>query len=143
MNDCFCGCTNLEYADLSNLNLKNNRCFMNFFKNDKKLKEVKFPAESFSNIYWYYRMFYGCVSLTSIDMSNIHNTNGQYFYEMFYGCTSLKSINLGGFNKAYNGYYNYDIFANVPNDAEITIHNNFYTGISKQLNNFSKKKIKY
>ena len=143
MNDCFCGCTNLEYADLSNLNLKSNRCFMNFFKDDKKLKEVKFPVESFSNIYWYYRMFYGCESLTSIDMSNIHNTNGEYFYEMFYGCTNLKSINLGGFNKAYNGYYNYDIFVNVPNDAEITIHNNFYTGISKQLNNFSKKKINY
>ena len=141
MNDCFCGCTNLEYADLSNLNLKNNRCFMNFFKNDKKLKEVKFPTESFSNIYWYYRMFYGCVSLTSIDMSNIHNTNGQYFYEMFYGCTSLKSINLGGFNKAYNGYYNYGIFANVPNDAEITIHKNFYNGISNQLINFSKKNV--
>ena len=88
-------------------------------------------------------MFYGCESLTSIDMSNIHNTNGEYFYEMFYGCTNLKSINLGGFNKAYNGYYNYDIFVNVPNDAEITIHNNFYTGISKQLNNFSKKKINY
>ena len=137
MNDCFCGCINLEYADLSNLYLKNNKCFMNFFKGDKKLKEVKFPSESFSNIYWYYRMFYGCESLTSIDMSNIHNTNGQYFYEMFYGCTKLKSINLGGFNKAYNGYYNYGMFVNVPKDAEIIIHKNFFNGISNQLINFN------
>ena len=141
MNDCFCGCINLEYVDLSNLNLKNNRCFMNFFKDDKKLKEVKFPDESFNNIYWYYRMFYGCESLTSIDMSNIHNTNGQYFYEMFYGCTNLKSINLGGFNKRYYGYESYDLFIKVPKDAEITIHNNFYQSIEEQLNNFPNKKI--
>ena len=137
MNDCFYGCTNLEYADLSNLNLKSNRCFMNFFMNDKKLKEVKFPIESFSNIYWYYRMFYGCESLTSVDMSNIHNTNGQYFYEMFYGCKNLMSINLGGFNKAYDGYYKYNIFFNVPRDSQIIIHENFYKGISDQLINFS------
>ena len=141
MNDCFCGCINLEYVDLSNLNLKNNRCFMNFFKDDKKLKEVKFPDESFNNIYWYYRMFYGCESLTSIDMSNIHNTNGQYFYEMFYGCTNLKSINLGGFNKRYYGYGSYDLFIKVPKNAEITIHNNFYQSIEEQLNNFPNKKI--
>ena len=141
MNDCFCGCVNLEYADLSNLDLTNNRCFMNFFKGDKKLKEVKFPAESFSNIYWYYRMFYECESLTSVDMSKVHNSNGEYFYEMFYGCTKLKSINLGGFNKVYNGYYNYDMFVNVPKDADITIHDNFYQGISKQLGSFNNKKI--
>ena len=141
MNDCFCGCINLEYADLSNLNLKNNRCFMNFFKDDKQLKEVKFPEESFSNIYWYYRMFYGCESMTSIDMSNIHNTNGQYFYEMFYGCTNLKSINLGGFNKRYYGYNSYDLFINVPKNVEITIHHNFYQSIEEQLNNFPNKTI--
>ena len=141
MNDCFCGCTNLEYADLSNLDLRNNRCFMNFFKGDKKLKVVKFPSESFSNIYWYYRMFYGCESLTSIDMSNVHNTNGEYFYEMFYGCVNLKEINLGGFNKAYYGYSKYDMFINVPKDAKITIHNNFYRGITEQLKDFSNKKI--
>ena len=141
MNDCFCGCTNLEYADLSNLDLRNNRCFMNFFKDDKNLKVVKFPSEDFSNIYWYYRMFSGCKSLTSIDMSKIHNTNGQYFYEMFYGCTNLKEINLGGFNKIYNGYYKYDMFYNVPKDAKITIHNNFYKGITEQLEDFNDKKI--
>ena len=60
MNDCFAGCTNLEYVDLSNLVLTNNRCFMNFFSGDKNLKTVKFPSESFSNIYWFYNMFNGC-----------------------------------------------------------------------------------
>ena len=67
MNDFFSWCTNLEYADLSNLNLKNNGCFMNFFSNNKKLKEVKFPNEYFGgNAYYYFGMFYGCESLTSL-----------------------------------------------------------------------------
>lgn len=38
MNDCFCGFTSLEYVDLSELDLTNNHCFMNFFKGDKNLK---------------------------------------------------------------------------------------------------------
>ena len=142
MNDFFSGCINLEYADISNLNLKNNGCFMNFFKNNKKLKEVIFPSEPFSNIYWFYRMFYGCESLTSIDLSNIHNTNGEYYYEMFYGCKKLKSINLGGFNRRYYGSNNYDMFINVPKDAKIIIHENFYNSISGQLNGFKNITIK-
>ncbi len=140
MNDCFAGCTNLTHADLSNLNLKNNRCFMNFFKGDIKLTFVKFPDEEFSNIYWYYRMFYGCVSLTSIDMSMIHNTQGEYFYEMFYGCKNLKSIDLSGFNKSYNGNSKYDMFIDVPEDANIAVHINFYNSISYQLEKYKNVK---
>ena len=143
MNNCFSGCTNLEYVDLSNLNLTNNKCFMNLFQNDKKLKEVKFPVEYFGNqIIWFYRMFYGCESLTSIDLSNMHNTNGQYYYEMFYGCINLKSINLGGFYGKYSGTENYNIFINVPKNATIIIHNNFYNNIAGQLKDFYNKIFK-
>ena len=137
MNDCFKGCINLEYVDMSNLDLRNNRCFMNFFKGDKKLKEVKFPSITFSNIYWYYRMFYECESLTSIDMSSIKNYNGQYFYEMFYGCINLKVIKLNNFNKRYNGYEKYRMFENVPKDAEISIHKNFFEVVEDQLEGFT------
>ena len=137
MNDCFKGCINLEYVDMSNLDLRNNRCFMNFFKGDKKLKEVKFPSITFSNIYWYYRMFYECESLTSIDMSRIDNYSGQYFYEMFFGCINLKVIKLNKFNKRYNGYEKYRMFVNVPKDADISIHKNFYEVVEDQLEGFT------
>lgn len=133
MNDCFYGCTNLEYVDLSNLDLTNNHCFMNFFSGDKNLKKVIFPNKPFSNIYWYYNMFKGCESLTSIDMSMIYNTNGEYFYQMFYGCKNLKFIDLSKFNKYYKGYSKYSIFYNVPKNANIIIHNNFYKAIQDQL----------
>ena len=138
MNDFFSGCTNLKYADLSNLNLKSNSCFMSFFKDNKKLKEVKFPNEYFgSNVYWFYSMFYGCESLTSIDLSKARNTRGGTYHHMFYGCVNLKSINLGGFTTAYYGSEKYNMFTNVPNDAKIIIHNNFYRNISDQLTGFN------
>ena len=141
MNDCFYGCTNLEYVDLSNLDLTNNRCFMNFFSGDKNLKAVKFPNKPFSNIYWFYNMFKDCESLTSIDMSMIRNTNGEYFYQMFYGCKNLKFIDLSNFNKYYNGYSKYSIFDNVPKDAKIKIHQNFYNSVKDQLVEYTNVEI--
>ena len=45
------------------------------------------------------------------------------------------------FNKYYSGYYKYNMFYNVPKDAKITIHNNFYKGITEQLEDFNDKKI--
>ena len=41
------------------------------------------------------RMFYGCSSLTSLDLSNFNTTNVTSMYNMFYGCSSLKSIFVG------------------------------------------------
>ena len=137
MNDCFSGCSNLKVANLSNLDLTNNHCFMNFFKNDINLEQVTFPSTGFSQIYWYYRMFYNCESLTSIDMSLVSNSNGQYFYEMFYGCTKLQFIDLSSFGKEYNGYSNYNMFINVPKNAYIKINQAFYKGIKTQLNDFT------
>ena len=137
MNDCFSGCTNLEYVDLSNLDLTNNHCFMNLFSGDKNLKTVIFPDQTFSCVYWYYKMFKDCESLTSINMSMIHNTNGEYFYEMFYGCKNLKSIDLSNFDKYYEGYSKYSIFKDLPKDATIKIHQNFYKTVKDQLTEFT------
>ena len=110
---------------------------MNFFSGDKNLKTVIFPDQSFSNIYWYYNMFKDCESLTSINMSMIHNTNGEYFYQMFYGCKNLKSIDLSNFDKYYQGYSKYSIFNDVPKDAIIKIHQNFYNTVKDQLTGFT------
>ena len=135
MNDCFSGCINLISIDMTYLNLKNNRCFMNFFMDDYNLKEVKFPKEPFDNIYWFYRMFYGCKSLTSIDMSLVSNYNGGTFYEMFYGCTNLKSIKLNSFTKACYSCRRYNMFIGIPPNFSISIHKNFYETIKEQFGN--------
>ena len=120
------------------IKFSNSVSFMDLFYLITHLIHIEFLPKAKS---FYINYMNDCLSLTSIDMSKIHNTNGQYFYEMFYGCTNLKEINLGGFNKIYNGYYKYDMFYNVPKDAKITIHNNFYKGITEQLKDFNDKKI--
>ena len=45
-----------------------------------------------------HRMFYGCSSLTSINLSNFNTLNANDISHMFYGCSSLKSINLNNFD---------------------------------------------
>ena len=135
MNDCFRGCINLISINMTNLNLDNNQCFMNFFKDDYNLKEVIFPKKLFYKIYYFYRMFYGCKSLTSIDMSLVSNNNGGTFYEMFYGCTNLKSINLDSFTKACYSCPRYDMFKGIPQNFSISIHKNFYETIKDQFGN--------
>ena len=43
-------------------------------------------------------MFYGCSSLTNIDLSNFNTNNVTYMNGMFGECTSLTNINLSNFN---------------------------------------------
>ena len=135
MNDCFSGCINLISINMTNLNLDNNQCFMNFFKDDYNLKEVIFPKKKFYKIIWFYRMFYGCKSLTSIDMSLVSNYNGNTFYEMFYGCTNLKSIKLDSFTKACYNCNVRDMFEGIPQNFSISIQRNFYETIKDQFGN--------
>ena len=42
-------------------------------------------------------MFYGCSSLTSLDLSNFKTEKVQYMYSMFCGCQSLTSLDLSNF----------------------------------------------
>ena len=43
-------------------------------------------------------MFYGCSSLTNIDLSNFNTQNATNMRGMFYGCNSLTNIDLSYFN---------------------------------------------
>jgi len=136
MNDCFSGCINLEYVDMSRLNLENNHCFMNFFKNNKNLEEVKFPEKDFHNIHWFYGMFYGCEKLKYIDMSRVFNDNAEYFYDMFRGCKSLEILVLPDFDKECPFCSKEDMFLGVPKNATIAINKNFYKSIEYQLKEY-------
>ena len=43
-------------------------------------------------------MFYGCSSITTLDLSSWNTTNVQNMSAIFYGCTSLKTLSLSGWN---------------------------------------------
>ena len=51
-----------------------------------------------ANVSNMYRMFYGCSSLTSLDLSNFNTSNVTNMSFMFHDCSSLTSINLSNFN---------------------------------------------
>ena len=74
--------------------------FSGWFKDCTKLTSVSgleylkssSSGASFSN------MFYGCVSLNRLDVSNLDVSNATSFYCMFYGCTELENINVSKWN---------------------------------------------
>ena len=40
------------------------------------------------------KMFYGCSSLSNIDLSNFNTNNVTEMHDIFYGCSSLKKNNI-------------------------------------------------
>ena len=131
MNEGFFNSPNLETVDMSNLNLGNNRCFMNYFANDEKLKEVKFPRTEVKKAYYLNGMFKNCKSLTSIDMSSIYNDNAQHTEEMFNGCSNLQSIKI---NKFKNTQFLSNNFLNgLPTKGTIIISEEIENNIRKQI----------
>ena len=135
MNDLFSGCINLEYVDMSRLNWENNYCLMNMFKNNKKLKEIKFPKKESNKVYWFYGMFYGCESLEEIDMLYLSDSNGAYFQEMFKGCTKLKKINMYNFKKNCSNCEYENMFDDIPNNGSINVTSQFYIELIKKYAN--------
>ena len=69
---------NKEISNLTQINFNNN-----------------FNATNVTNMS---SMFYGCTSLTSLDLSSFNTTNVTNMYGMFYGCSSLTSLDLSSFN---------------------------------------------
>ena len=64
------------------------------FGNKKNIKAIKKLQLDTSNVTTMNYMFYGCSSLTSLDLSNFNTSNVTDMNNMFYGCTSLTSLNL-------------------------------------------------
>ena len=50
-------------------------------------------------------MFYDCISLLSLDLSNFNTKNVTNMHSMFHNCKSLLSLDLSNFNTNYYGKY--------------------------------------
>ena len=129
MNEGFYNSPNLESVDMSNLNLGKNRCFMNYFANDVKLKEVKLPKTEIKNAYYLNGMFKNCKSLTSIDLSTLYNDGVQYTEGMFSGCSNLETIKIDKF-KNVKVLAN-DLMHGLPENGKIIV--------SKELEDYIRK----
>ena len=60
--------------------------------------EASFKGSDTSKLNNMISMFYGCSSLTSLDLSGWNTSNVTYMGSMFYDCNGLKSLDLSSFN---------------------------------------------
>ena len=60
--------------------------------------EASFKGSDTSKLNNMISMFYGCSSLTSLDLTGWNTSNVTYMNSMFYDCNGLKSLDLSSFN---------------------------------------------
>ena len=81
------------------MNISSSTSLAYMFNGVKKLDSIiftsKFNTENITSFTW---MFYGCLSLSSIDMSSFNTNSLIYMNRMFYNCQSLISVDFSNFN---------------------------------------------
>ena len=95
-----------------------------------------------------FRMFNGCTSLKSLDLSNFNTEKITDMSSMFYGCISLESVNLSNFNTAeckdFGGMFFYCrtlTSVDVSHfDTSNAINNGYYNGMLYMFINCSSLK---
>ena len=65
-------------------------------------------------------MFYGCSSLTYLNLSNFNTSKVTYIYAMFSGCSGLKYLNLSNFNTSKVTYM-YEMFRNCSSLTSLNL----------------------
>lgn len=93
----------------------------NWFKKMKNMTAIK-GMENFntSDVTNMYHVFYGCASLTSLDLSHFNTEKVTYMANMFQGCAALKELDLSSFNTEKVTSLNY-IFQGCQNLATIDL----------------------
>ena len=98
----FSGCSSLKALDLSNFDFSNTYAgvysgLYGMFRNCKSLETITFPSTvTFNNSgVCFIDMFYGCSSLTSLDLSNWDTSKVTSITDMFRYCSKLSNLTLG------------------------------------------------
>lgn len=100
MSSMFNGCTYLESIDLSTWDLHNVENIGYMFLSCSHLQTIDFSKCKVTGLkYFPSVMFYGCTSLTSVnldnfDLSKIDTNSSGFFGGFFSGCTNLTKINM-------------------------------------------------
>ena len=97
----FSGCTNLESVNLSNFHTKELLTTHSMFSSCTSLTAVKFGSLKFGNNHKYPylttrcdNMFFNCIKLKNIDLSNFDTSNVETLEDMFYECSSLTNVDF-------------------------------------------------
>ncbi|MBO4337349.1 MAG: BspA family leucine-rich repeat surface protein, partial [Lachnospiraceae bacterium] len=91
----FAGCSSLTELDMSQLDTSSVIDFTGLFENCTGLKEINTDNSRITNsAVGMERMFYGCSSLTYLDVYNFNVKTVRSMKEMFAGCSSLTRLDI-------------------------------------------------
>ena len=91
----FCGCENLEEADLSGMDVSCVKSAAEAFSGCSRLSAVTRPSSTGASLKDCSQMFRGCSSLKTLDLSWLGTRRAKSMRRMFHGCRSLVSVTLG------------------------------------------------
>ena len=94
----FQSCSQLEYINLTNVNLKEVVDMGELFSDCHSLKSIDFPKMKINKLEIMNKIFFGCNNLKSLNLSNFNTENVFDMNYIFHSCSSLESINVSNFN---------------------------------------------
>ena len=133
MSSVFSHCYSLKTIDLRNLILERSRVFNSMFSHCYSLERVNFNNKTII-VQSIQKMFYGCYSLTSVDLSifECNDYISSLYDKIFYDCPNLHYVNI---KSIYNSHYGNDIFNNnISSYGTLIINQNFYEKIKNKKN---------
>jgi len=99
-------------------------CFM--FYGCSSLTNINLSNFNTQNVINMHSMFYSCSSLTNINLSNFNTQNVTNMDSMFCDCSSLTNINLSNFNTQKGNNMSY-MFYDCSSLTNVNLSNNFKT----------------
>lgn len=112
--------SNIDFGD--NFNTSNVTDMGLMFFGCSSLTSLNLSNFNTSNVTYMASMFSGCSSLTSLNLSNFNTSNVTSMSYLFSGCSSLTSLNLSNFNTS-NVTSMYWMFRNCSNLTSIDLYN--------------------
>ena len=106
--------------DCTGLNTTNVTTTQNMFWGCSSLTDLNLGNPTFSNVTTMANMFNSCSRLTTIDLSSVSPTSSVNCYRMFNGCTSLTKIDMRSFDFTLISNFN-QMFTNVPTNCLIIV----------------------
>ena len=98
---------------------------------------VKYMGSMYSDNYG---MFYGCSSLTELDLSTWDTSNVESMRGLFYNCTKLNTLKLNKFTTSQitEPVYYQAMFESVPTTVQITTNSDMKTWLETNFANWAK-----
>ncbi len=90
-------CPDVETIIMKNCKLYDEDCDF-LFADLSKVHTITFDNFDTSQVTSMYSMFYGCSSLTNLDVSSINTSQVTNMCQMFFGCSSLTDLDLSNFD---------------------------------------------